>query len=102
MVANPPKMDMAKLVNGSFTFGKLTVPYISLICNMLYLLTGNCILRESNENEFTSDYKYRLDKSLVKRVLEIKLDCGSLCDTSLKVDKQLHRGNEYHLNSVIK
>ena len=60
------------------------------------------MLSGKSENEFSSNYEYSLDKSLVKRIIEIKVDCGSLCDTSLEAEKQLHLGNEYQLNSVSK
>ena len=78
---------------GRFPCGKLCFIFIWMYCSVFLFSTGNDDLHLSHRSKIRHiDDKKRLT-SIVKRVVEIKMDCGSLCETSQEAEKQIHAGN---------
>ena len=74
--------------------------YIFIVLPILYCLAECTLLRRQNDEKQCYDDECRDNNELIKYVKKIKIDCGSLCETSEKTEKQFHRGNAYLPNSL--
>ena len=74
--------------------------YIFIVLPILYCLANCTLLRRQNGEKQCYDDECRYNDELIKYVKAIKIDCGSLCETSEKAEKQFHRGNTYLPNSL--
>ena len=74
--------------------------YIFIVLPILYYLVECTQFRRQNDEKQCYDVECRDNNELIKYVKEIKIDCGSLCETSEKAEQQFHRGNTYLPNSL--